>query len=136
MIVAPPFLQVGEPIPIMGKARQAARLIGVFFGLGLAGSFCRPLPEFGVVRHIRYTHYRQLICALGGRKVQGGSGTRKVPESSRRNRRQRFPTFSHSQRATASGDDALPPLAARRFASRMSEMSMRPSSGSNAARKA
>jgi hypothetical protein len=54
MIVAPPFLKVGEPIPIMGEARQAARLIGVFFGLGLAGSFRGPLPELGFVRYIRH----------------------------------------------------------------------------------
>jgi hypothetical protein len=45
----------------------------------------------------------------------------------------RLPIFSHSQRATASGDDAPSPPAARRFASRMSEMSMRPSSGCSAA---
>jgi hypothetical protein len=45
----------------------------------------------------------------------------------------RLPILSHSQRATASGDDAPSPPAARRFASRMSEISMRPSSVSNAA---
>jgi hypothetical protein len=135
MIVAPPFLQVGEPIPIMGKARQAARLIGVFFGLGLAGSFRRPLPELGFVRQIRHIHYRWLICVDGGRKVQCGS-RRESSRKFRRNGCQRFPTFSHSQRATASGDEELPPAAARKFASRMFEMSMRPSSGSKAARKA
>jgi hypothetical protein len=57
MIVAPPFFQVGQPIPVLGKARQAARLIGVFFDLGLAGSFRRPLPELGFVRHIHHIHF-------------------------------------------------------------------------------
>jgi hypothetical protein len=82
MIVAPPFLQVGEPIPIMGKAFQAARLVGVFFGLGLAGSFRRPLPEFGVVRHIRHAHYRQLMCGRrlkGSKRVGDAESCRKFP---------------------------------------------------------
>ena len=46
-----------------------------------------------------------------------------------------FPIFSHSQRATASGDDAPSPPAARRLASRMAAMSILPSSGASAARK-
>jgi hypothetical protein len=48
----------------------------------------------------------------------------------------RFPIFSHSQRATASGDDAPSPPAARKFASRIVDISILPSSGCSAARNA
>jgi hypothetical protein len=46
LIFAPlPFFRIREPGPILRKARQAARLVGVFLGLGLAGSLSRPFPE-------------------------------------------------------------------------------------------
>ena len=46
------------------------------------------------------------------------------------------PTFSHSQRATASGDDDASLPDARRFASRIAAMSILPSSGRSAALRA
>jgi hypothetical protein len=48
----------------------------------------------------------------------------------------RFSIFSHSQRATASGEDAPSPPAARKLASRIAEISILPSSGASAARSA
>ncbi len=48
----------------------------------------------------------------------------------------RLSITSHSQRATASGDDAPSPPAARRLASRMTDMSILPSSGASALRNA
>ena len=46
------------------------------------------------------------------------------------------PILSHSQRATASGDDSPSPPAARRLASRIAAMSILPSSGCSASRSA
>ena len=50
--VPPPILKVGKPAPILGKTRQAACLICILLGFGLAGSLGCPLSELGFVGHV------------------------------------------------------------------------------------